>query len=129
VDETDFLFLLGHGGHSLMVGRACGVFVAEEFHIATKWDRRNLPAGAVAIIEADNFGTKADREGERLDAAPAGDQKMSKFMEKNDDGQNEQKGDNVAGKSAAERGEAAHDVEMHRYPRPAPVPAFRRRAS
>jgi len=46
------------------------------------------------VGKAENLRTEADREGLDRDAAPAGDEKMAKFVEKNDNRQNKQKADN-----------------------------------
>ena len=50
-----------------MVGHARRVLVAEELHIAAERDRGDLPARAVAVVEADEFRTEADRERQHLE--------------------------------------------------------------
>ncbi len=90
VHEADRLLGLGHGGGGLLVGHARRIVVAEEFHIAAERNRRDLPAGAVAVVEADDFGAKTDRERQYLDTAQAGHQKMAKLMKEHDNRQNKQ---------------------------------------
>src|SRR5207253_11519847 len=48
--------LVGHSGERFGRGRRRGLrFVAEELHITAERDRRNLPARAKAVVEADEF--------------------------------------------------------------------------
>ncbi len=114
--EADLLLGFAHGGAGVMVGHARRIVVAEEFHIAAERDGRDLPAGAVAVIEADEFRTEAERECEHFDAAPAGHQKVAKLVKENDNRQHKQERDQIAEQSPAERAQARHNVEMHYYP-------------
>ena len=72
------------------VRRARRIHVADEFHVAAERDRGQLPARAVAVVEAEKFGPEADRKGLYADAAPAPDQIVAHFMDEHDDGQDEQ---------------------------------------
>ena len=94
--KLSFFSAVAHLGDRLMVRRAGGVLVAEEFHIAAKRNGRELPARAVAVVEADKFGAETDREHQDPDAAPARDQEMAELVEEHDDRQNEQERDDIA---------------------------------
>ena len=78
-------------------------FVAEELHIAAERNRGNLPAGAVAVVEADEFRPEAERERQHFHAGPAGDQEVAELVEEHDDGQHEQEGNDVADEPMAQR--------------------------
>ena len=64
MDEAVFLFGLAHGGGGRLVGHAGRIVVAEKFHIAAERHRGDLPAGAIAVVEAGDLRAEADREGE-----------------------------------------------------------------
>ena len=91
------------GGVCGAVGRAGDVVVAEKLDKAAERDRGNLPARAVAIIEPDELGAEPDREHQNPDAAPARDNKMSKFVKENDKTENEQKGNAIGRNPTPER--------------------------
>ena len=97
-----------------MIRGARGIVVAKELDVAAERDGRNLPAGAVPVVEADQFRTEADREGQHADAAPAGHQEVAKLVKEHDNRQNEQKRYQIADHAAAERAESGHNVEMHK---------------
>ena len=61
--------------------------VADELDVAAERDRRQLPARAVAIVEADEFRAEADREGRHPDAAPAADEKVAHLVDEHHDRQ------------------------------------------
>ena len=96
-----------------LVRHARGVVVAEEFHIAAERDGRDFPARAVAVVEAGNLGTEADREDQHPDAAPARHQKMAELVEEHDDGQDEQERHHIADEAAAKCAQAAHNFHTH----------------
>jgi hypothetical protein len=101
--ETDLAFVLGHrrervGGRSRGFG-----FIAEELHIAAERNGRDLPARAVTVVEAEKFRPEAERECEDLHAGPAGDEKVTEFVEENDEGEDEQKRNCVADESMTQR--------------------------
>ncbi len=68
---------------------AGGVLIAEEFYVAAQRNGGNFPAGAVAIIEADDFRAESDGKHQDPHAAPAGDQEMAEFVEKHDQAEDE----------------------------------------
>ena len=72
-----------HVGDQRAIRRAGGAVVAEEFDVAAQRNRRDFPAGAVAVVETGQFGTESDGKNQNPDAAPASDQKMANLMEKN----------------------------------------------
>ena len=102
VVETAGALFLGHAGERFGRRRRGLALVAEELHIAAERDRRNLPAGAMAVVEADQFRAEAERERQHLHAGPAGDQEVAELMEEYDDGQDEQEGDDVADEPMAQ---------------------------
>src|SRR5512135_2137152 len=89
--------------------RARDIVVVDELHVAAKRDPRDPPAGAVAVIEADDLGAEADREHFDGDAAPARDDKMAEFVEKYDDGEDEEEGEQIREKGVAEPRKLADD--------------------
>src|SRR6185295_8876826 len=100
--ETLLPLGLGHRRKRLLVRDAGGVFVAEEFHIAAERNGGNLPARAVAIIEAPKFGTKADGEDQYPDTEPARDQEVAQLVEKHHQLEHDQKRDAVSQHAPAE---------------------------
>jgi hypothetical protein len=76
--------------------RACFALVTEELDVTTERNGGNFPARAVAVVEANQFRTKAKREGQHPHPGPARHQEMPEFMEENDNGQDKQKRDDVA---------------------------------
>ena len=98
-----------------LVGHARGIVVAEKLHIAAERDGRKLPAGAMAIVEADDFGTETHRKSEHPHAAPARDEEMAELVEEDDNGQAEQKRNDLAGDPAPQSSEATNVIS-------APVP-------
>ena len=91
---------------AVMVRDARGILVAEEFHVAAKRNGGDLPARAVAVVEAGELGAKADRKYQHPDAAPARHQEMAKLVKEHDDRQNEQKRHHIADEAAAECAQA-----------------------
>jgi hypothetical protein len=51
-----------HAGERFTRRRGGLGVVTEEFHVATERDRRDLPAGAVAVVETEQFRAEAERE-------------------------------------------------------------------
>jgi len=90
-----------HGGGSGSVGRRAGdILIAEEFDVTAERHGRNLPAGAVTIVEAHDFGAEPDREHHDPHPAQARDREMSELVEKHHDRQDEQERQDPAGKAA-----------------------------
>ena len=100
--------------------------VAEELDVAAERNGRHLPAGAVAVVEAEQFRAEAERERQDLHAGPAGDEEMAELVEENDDGQDEQEGNDVADQPMAQRIETMSEKsQTSDSPRPragGPVP-------
>ena len=113
VDEADLFFRLAHGGGGLVVRYARGIFVAEEFHIATERNRGDFPASSVAVVEADDFGAKTDRESQYLDTAPAGHQEMAKLMKENDNREHKQEGNQIPNQVTAKGAQTPHKIKTH----------------
>ena len=55
----------------------------------------------MAVVEADEFRPETERERQHFHARPSGDQEVAEFMEEHDDGQDEQKGNDVADEAMA----------------------------
>ena len=89
VDEAFAALVRAHGGEGGLIRHACGILVAEEFYVATKRNSRNLPAGAVPIVESEQFGTESDRKDQYPDTAPAGHQEVAQLVEEHHEGQDE----------------------------------------
>ncbi len=85
----------GHAGEPR--GRQAGtrIAVAEHLDVAAEWDRAEFPAGSGTVVPAEQFGSEADRED--VDAHPVapGDKVMAELVDKDEDGQNEQKRDDI----------------------------------
>ena len=94
---------LVHAGETRAARNARGVVIAEKLDESAERDRGNLPAGSIAIVEADNFRAEPYRKQRDAHAAPAGDQKMAQLVEEDDDAQHEQERDDVASNAAAKR--------------------------
>ena len=85
------LALVGaHGRNGGLIRHARGVLVAEEFHVSAEWNCRELPAGAMPIIEPEQFRAESDRKDQYPHATPAGDQEMAELVEEHHEGENEQ---------------------------------------
>ena len=90
----------GDGG---LVRHARGVVIPEKFHVAAERNGRKLPAGAMAIVEADELRAETHRKSQHPHAAPARDQEVAELVEEHDNAQSEQKRDDPAGPSARPR--------------------------
>src|SRR5712672_1810358 len=55
------------------------------------------------VVKADEFRPETKQESQHLHAGPAGHQEMTQLMEKNDNRQHEQEGNDVANKAMAQR--------------------------
>src|SRR5215470_11100719 len=106
VDEALAALLLAHVGKRGLIGNARRVLVAEELDVAAERHRGNLPAGAVAIVEPEEFRTETDGEHQYPDTTEARDQEMAELVEEYHDGQDEQKWDDVADHAASQRVDA-----------------------
>ena len=74
------------------IRHARGILVAEEFHVAAERNGGDLPARAVAVVKADEFGPEADGKHQNPHAAPARDQEMPELVEEHDQAEDEEKG-------------------------------------
>ncbi len=109
--EADRPLVRGHLRDGVRIGDAGAVGVAVELDVAAERDRAELPAGAVTVVEADEFRPEADGEGVDADAAPAADEEVPHLVDEDHDGQNEQERDHrteEAGGRAAHRGQEIH---------------------
>ena len=104
---------LAHAGKRGLVRRAGRAVVAEELHIAAERHRRELPAGAVAVIEAGQFGAEADRKYHHLDAAPPRHQEVPELVEEHDDAENEQEWEAVFDDPAPQRADMSEKIKTH----------------
>jgi hypothetical protein len=100
-EEAVAPFRLAHLRQRLLVGGARDIVVAEEFNIAAKRYRGDLPARAAAVVEADEFRSEPDRECQHAHAAPARDEEMPQLMKEDDDRKIEQERQDPAGQAAA----------------------------
>jgi hypothetical protein len=76
-------------------GRAGGVFIAKEFHIATQWYPANAPFCAVLIVPFSNGAAKTNRKYLDPHTAPARDIEMPELMEKYHNGQHKDEGNQI----------------------------------
>ena len=83
-----------------LVRHAGGILVAEKLHVAAERNGGDLPAGAVAIGEAEQLRAETDGKDQHPHAAPARDQEMAELVEEHDDAQDEQKRNDPAGQPA-----------------------------
>ena len=113
MDEALLFVGFVHTGERGLVRYAGSIFVAEEFHIAAERHRGDFPARAMFVVEADEFGTKANGKHQHANSAPARHQKMTELVKEHDDSQNKKKWNNIADDSAAKRGEPAQHIEPH----------------
>ena len=90
-------------GNRRLIGHAGGVLVAKELDVATERNGRDLPAGAVAIIEADSSGPKPIENVSTFTPHQRATKKMPELVEEHHDGQDEQKRKDVAEDAAADR--------------------------
>ena len=98
------------------IGRARRVVVAEEFYITSKRNKRELPAGAMGIVEADQLRTEADREHRHFHAAQPGDQEMTQLVEKHDQGEDEEEGQAAPASNDAESRDVIEKVHDPPFP-------------
>ena len=98
------------------IGRARRVVVAEEFYITSKRNKRELPAGAMGIVEADQLRAEADREHRHFHAAQPGDQEMTQLVEKHDQGEDEEEGQAAPASNDAESRDVIEKVHDPPFP-------------
>src|SRR6185312_3958136 len=111
--EGDLLLLLGHQRGGVPIRDTGRILVAEEFHKAAEGNGGEFPAGAVAVVEADDLRAEADGEGLHLHAAPAGNEEVPELVEEDDDGQDEQEGHDVPRRASTPGPQARHDPATH----------------
>src|ERR1700739_3393227 len=79
VVEAPLALLVRHIGEGIgRRGRGFGV-VAEKLHIAAERYGRDLPAGAMAVVETNQLWPEAERKGQNLHAGPAGAPQMAQL--------------------------------------------------
>lgn len=66
------------------------IHVAHELHVASERNGAQLPARAATIVETEELGTEADREGLHADSAPAADQIVAHLVYEDDNREHEQ---------------------------------------
>ena len=115
---------LGHARDRGLVRHARGVVIAEKLHVAAERNGRKLPAGSVAVVEADEFRTETHRKSQHPHAAPARDQEVAELMEEHDDAQSEQKRDDPAGPTRAPEPKIAENVHFRTRPHAFAEPAM-----
>ena len=92
-----------HARKARGVRHAGGIFVAEEFYVAAERNGGDFPARAVAVVKTDEFRPKTDGKHQNPHAAPARHQEMPKLVEKHDQAEDEQKGNEIADHAAPKR--------------------------
>jgi len=75
-----------------LVRHAGGVVIPKKLHIAAQRNRRQLPAGSIAVVAADDLGAETHRKSQHLHPAPARHQEMAKLVEEHHHAQSEQNG-------------------------------------
>src|SRR5215472_12113251 len=90
------LFLEGHGVDDAGGQRRGRVAVAEHLDVTAERDGADLPARAGPVVPAEQLGAKADREDLDLNAVAAGDEVVAELVHKDEDGQYDDKGDEIA---------------------------------
>ena len=68
------------------------------------------------VVEADDLGTEADREGLDRDPAPAGHEEVAELVEEDHDGEHEQEGKEIAEHGIAEAGKLSYRIHKWAYP-------------
>ena len=68
-----------------------------KFYVTAQRNRRNAPTCAVTIDALPEFGAKSHGKSVNLNAAPATDDKMSEFVNENDNRQENDEGRNHIG--------------------------------
>src|SRR3984893_9538190 len=100
MNEAVAALRIGHRGKRGCIRDTRRILVAEKFHITTKWNRREFPTRAVAVVEAKKLRAEPNGENQYPDPAPAGDQQMPELVEEHHQRQDEQEGDEVAKRAA-----------------------------
>ena len=65
----------------------------------------------MTVIETDDFRPESDGEDENAHAAPARDEEMPQLVEKNDDAEDEQKGNDISRNATAKRVQMRHKLD------------------
>ena len=89
------------------------IVIAKELYETAKRNGGDFPAGSIAIIEANDFGTEADRKHQNLHAAPACNQKVPELMEEDHQAKDEKERNNVAEHAAAKHLQMRQNVRPH----------------
>src|SRR5262249_6007901 len=118
IDKAFPPLLLAHLGDRGPVGHAGGVLVPQKFNISAEWNNRDLPAGPVTVVEAEQFRPETDRKRQDSHAAPAPDQEMAELVEEHHNAEYEQ---NWQARPASN--EILHKIHGQYVPRSAPAPA------
>ena len=91
---------LGQTLKSVDARTACRVLVTPEFNVTAQRNGAKLPARAMLVGKARQFGTKANGESGRTNAAPASDEIVAHLMHEHQNDQHKQEGHDVAGNQA-----------------------------
>ena len=84
-------------------GTLAGILIAKELYIAAERNSGDLPACAMAIIEADELRAETDREHQNPHPAQPRDEEMSELMEEDDEAEDKKKRDDVTDDPSAKR--------------------------
>src|SRR3984893_7918290 len=103
MNEAVAALLIGHRGTPGRSRDTRRILVAEEFPITAKWNRREFPTRAVAVVEAKKLRAESNGENQYPDPAPAGDQEVAELVEEHHQRQDEQEGDEIAEQAASQR--------------------------
>src|SRR6185312_11014858 len=76
-----------------------------ESYVSAERNHRDFPAGAMPVVEADQFGAETQREGLDGDAVPARHEVVAHFVDEDDNGQNHDEGGNGVEDRQAEEGQ------------------------
>ena len=123
VEEALLALFRGHAGDGGWIRHAGRVFIPKKFYVAAERNGGELPAGSVAVGEAQQFRAETDRKSHDPHAIPARDQEMAEFVEENHDGEDEQERNELAGDASPERAKAIQHIEIHRISSPRDRPS------
>ena len=118
--EADLPLVRRHGLERIGGRRAGLGIIAEELDVAAERNGGHLPAGAVAVVETEQFRAEAKRKRQDLHPGPAGDEEMAKLMEENNDGQDKQERDDVADQAMTQRIETIQEKIHNPIPHSGP---------
>src|SRR5258708_36755374 len=111
MNEAVAALLVGHWGKGGCIRDTRRILVAEEFHITAKWNRREFPARAVAVVEAKKLRAEPNGENQDPDPAPAGHQEKAELGEEHHQRQDEREGNEKAEQAAPQQIDAGSKIE------------------